>query len=181
MEAQKKTIEYPKNEIITLPNIITFIGIFAGVMSMVLYFEGLYFSSFCCFCGAVLTDFLDGWFARKLDWTSELGKILDPIRDKFLVLVLVVIFSWVLGFAILFELLSLRFSLPLRKKKGEHVIATGSKVATAIQFFAGISLFLTFYVSDSGYSLILLCGLVGVICICSFFRIIIYQRQYSKL
>ena len=33
-----------------------------------------------------LTDFLDGWIARRLKIESELGKILDPLADKILVL-----------------------------------------------------------------------------------------------
>ncbi|MGA0241716.1 MAG: CDP-alcohol phosphatidyltransferase family protein [Candidatus Marinamargulisbacteria bacterium] len=33
-----------------------------------------------------LTDFLDGWVARRLRIESELGKILDPLADKILVL-----------------------------------------------------------------------------------------------
>lgn len=29
-----------------------------------------------------LTDFLDGWLARHFDWTSDVGKVLDPAADK---------------------------------------------------------------------------------------------------
>ena len=33
------------------------------------------------------TDFLDGWIARKLKIVSDLGKILDPLADKIVVLI----------------------------------------------------------------------------------------------
>lgn len=36
----------------------------------------------CLFVIAALTDFFDGWLARKLDATSRLGAVLDPIADK---------------------------------------------------------------------------------------------------
>lgn len=31
---------------------------------------------------ALISDMLDGFFARRLDQKSELGKVLDPIADK---------------------------------------------------------------------------------------------------
>ncbi|MDR3232192.1 MAG: CDP-diacylglycerol--glycerol-3-phosphate 3-phosphatidyltransferase [Planctomycetaceae bacterium] len=37
------------------------------------------------FLAAVLTDFLDGWWARKYNQTSVFGRIMDPFADKFLI------------------------------------------------------------------------------------------------
>ncbi|MFK7798661.1 MAG: CDP-diacylglycerol--glycerol-3-phosphate 3-phosphatidyltransferase [Aureispira sp.] len=38
------------------------------------------------FAIAAFTDWLDGWYARKYNLVTKLGKILDPIADKIIVL-----------------------------------------------------------------------------------------------
>ncbi len=43
---------------------------------------------------AAATDYLDGYFARKYDEISELGKIIDPLADKIAVGVVVLILYW---------------------------------------------------------------------------------------
>lgn len=40
---------------------------------------------------AALTDYLDGYFARKYDEVSELGKIIDPLADKIAVGIIVIL------------------------------------------------------------------------------------------
>jgi CDP-diacylglycerol--glycerol-3-phosphate 3-phosphatidyltransferase/cardiolipin synthase len=37
------------------------------------------------FVGAAITDWLDGWLARRLRQTSAFGEFLDPVADKLLV------------------------------------------------------------------------------------------------
>ena len=39
------------------------------------------------FIFVALTDFLDGWVARRFNQVSDLGKMMDPLADKILVLV----------------------------------------------------------------------------------------------
>lgn len=40
---------------------------------------------------AAITDYLDGYFARKYDDITELGKIIDPLADKFAVGVITIV------------------------------------------------------------------------------------------
>lgn len=43
---------------------------------------------------AITTDFIDGWYARKYNQVTTLGKILDPIADKVLVLTTLSVFVY---------------------------------------------------------------------------------------
>lgn len=44
-------------------------------------------AAFLVFAAAAATDFLDGWLARRLGATSALGRALDPIADKAMVVI----------------------------------------------------------------------------------------------
>lgn len=44
------------------------------------------------FAGASFTDFLDGYIARKYSMITSLGKLLDPLADKFLTITAFTIF-----------------------------------------------------------------------------------------
>lgn len=43
------------------------------------------------FCLAAITDWLDGWVARKYDQMTEFGAFLDPVADKLMVAVALVL------------------------------------------------------------------------------------------
>ena len=73
----------------TLPNILTLSRIFfAGLIVWLLlqYSLGAYIAAAILFTAAALTDFYDGYLAKKQGLTSDFGKIMDPIADKVLML-----------------------------------------------------------------------------------------------
>jgi CDP-diacylglycerol--glycerol-3-phosphate 3-phosphatidyltransferase len=78
----------------TLPNILTWIRI-AAIPLIVLTFYAPYYwadpAAGLIFAAAGITDSLDGYLARKLGQTSKLGAFLDPVADKLIVAVALVL------------------------------------------------------------------------------------------
>jgi CDP-diacylglycerol--glycerol-3-phosphate 3-phosphatidyltransferase len=77
--------------IFTLPNLLTLFRIFVTPLFFILffYFPTRVFSLLASllFALASLTDFLDGYIARRWNLETSLGKFLDPLADKLLVAV----------------------------------------------------------------------------------------------
>lgn len=46
------------------------------------------------FAVAASTDALDGFLAKRFGWTSKLGKLLDPLADKLLIVTVFICLSW---------------------------------------------------------------------------------------
>ncbi|MCI3951224.1 MAG: pgsA [Burkholderiales bacterium] len=78
---------------LNVPNLLTWLRIiliplFVGIF----YFEKSWVSApnqnlvaTILFTAAAITDWLDGWLARKLNQTSAFGEFLDPVADKLMV------------------------------------------------------------------------------------------------
>lgn len=72
-----------------LPNALTVLRIFLVPVLVVVLLtrsrtEGGVFLGAGIFGLAVLTDYLDGWFARRRNQVTKLGILLDPVADKLL-------------------------------------------------------------------------------------------------
>ena len=76
------------------PNILTFVRILAipvFVLAFYLPFEQSHILAASVFALACITDWLDGYLARVLSQTSRLGTFLDPVADKLVVAVALVL------------------------------------------------------------------------------------------
>lgn len=73
---------------LTIPNSLTLLRIvLIPVFILVFYlpFEWRYVASAAIFGIAAITDWLDGYLARRLNQTSAFGAFLDPVADKLMV------------------------------------------------------------------------------------------------
>lgn len=82
------------NGVMNLPNQLTLFRVLiipVFILTFYLQFKSHYLVSLAIFAIAAITDFLDGYLARKYKLVTNLGKFLDPIADKVLVLSALVI------------------------------------------------------------------------------------------
>jgi len=77
-----------------IPNILTLLRIALIPILLVLYYLPFNWVNLACgmvFAIACLTDWLDGYIARKYDQSTKLGAFLDPVADKLIVAVALVL------------------------------------------------------------------------------------------
>lgn len=66
----------------TIPNYITFLRILLIPFYLYFFIQGNIVLAAFLFALSAVTDFLDGFIARKYDMSSKTGKLLDPLADK---------------------------------------------------------------------------------------------------
>jgi cardiolipin synthase len=80
-----------------LPNVLTVFRLLAapGVPVMFLYFDRPWadWLALLLFIGAALTDYVDGYLARAWRQESRFGAMLDPIADKVMVVIAIVVIT----------------------------------------------------------------------------------------
>ena len=85
-----------------LPNQLTMARILAIpviCLMLVIGWEWLRWLALIIYVAAAVTDWFDGFLARTMNQSSDLGKMLDPIADKLLVGALLVTFAWTRDFS----------------------------------------------------------------------------------
>ena len=86
-------LDFSASKIFTIPNFLSFSRIiavpFIGWLLLIDTVPARLGAAALLFY-AILSDFLDGWFARLLDQRSDLGRMIDPLADKLFVIMLAI-------------------------------------------------------------------------------------------
>ncbi len=73
--------------IVTVPNLISVVRLACVPLFCWLLLADDRVAAFALLGGLGATDWVDGWIARRYDQGSDLGKVLDPVADRVLLLV----------------------------------------------------------------------------------------------
>jgi len=123
-----------------LPNMLTVMRILlvpVFAVAFVLPGDGWQITAFVVFVIAGVSDFFDGFAARKLNQPSDFGRMLDPIADKILVGVALMMLVWkgsVTQFALTPSLASLLKLVPALIILAREILVSGLR-----EFLAGVS------------------------------------------
>jgi cardiolipin synthase (CMP-forming) len=78
-----------------LPNFICLVRIVLIWPTIDALYAGQYWTALILVAVCAVSDGLDGWLAKRFNWTSHLGKILDPLADKLLLVALFLTAAWI--------------------------------------------------------------------------------------
>jgi cardiolipin synthase (CMP-forming) len=112
--------------VFNVPNFLSFLRIALVPVFLWFLLEEMFVSAITVLAIAGLTDFLDGYLARKLNQTTKLGKMLDPVADRLYIFATLLALSatgyvpwWLAVLVILRDVLML-ISLPILASVGHR-------------------------------------------------------------
>lgn len=97
MAARSKRPKSFREDAFNLPNALTALRILFIPLVLYLMADGTPRANFAAamvYIGCTVTDFLDGWLARRMGLISLVGKFLDPLADKLLVMATLVFLAY---------------------------------------------------------------------------------------
>lgn len=144
----------------TLPNIITISRLVSLMVGFILFIKDKFILSIAFYIYGAISDAFDGYFARKYDAYSKLGKFLDAISDKLYALSLIILSiingNYIIIIPALFEIVIAIISyFNLKKNKVTYTERVG-KIKTSIMFPMMIVSILSVKIKSLYYLFILL-------------------------
>ncbi|PIP67718.1 MAG: CDP-diacylglycerol--glycerol-3-phosphate 3-phosphatidyltransferase [Candidatus Omnitrophica bacterium CG_4_9_14_0_2_um_filter_42_8] len=134
--------------------------VLAGIFIWFLFIKGpaAKFMAFAIFLAACITDYYDGYFARKAGSITAFGKLMDPIADKILILGAFLAFvemeiipAWMVMVIIARELVITGIRVLALSQKKVLAAETGGKHKTVSQMVAVITVLIFLIIRDLGF------------------------------
>lgn len=129
---------------------------------------------------AAVSDFIDGYLARRLDQKTELGLILDPLSDKIMAAILVVLLIlyrdlplWLAGIILGRDVIILAGGLAVKSKTGQ----TPASNLSGKYCFAAVAVLLISYVIEYEFGIRLMTLITMALVIISLMSYIRVFRQ----
>ena len=170
-----------------IPNILSLIRICLVGVFVAVFFSGEVYWAIFVFFLAGATDVVDGYLARRNQWITTIGKILDPLADKLMqctVLICLLIKDFIpLWFVIPFiakELFTLLIGLIVIRRRSVAVVSKWYGKLTVCLFYAtiGASIFFRgFFLQNKVLGILIYIPAV----VCAIFSLIAYIRHYAFL
>ena len=119
-----KSASFLNGEVINVPNLLSILRIALVPVFLWFLLDEFFLAAIVVLALAGLTDFLDGYLARKLNQITKLGKMLDPVADRLYIFATLLALSvtgyvpwWLAALVILRDVLML-ISLPVLASVG---------------------------------------------------------------
>ena len=171
-----------KKEVCTIPNLLSLFRLVLIPVYVYIYLNATephhYWIAGGILAVSCLTDLIDGKIARKFNMISNLGKVLDPLADKFTQLSLIICLSvhrralrvMLVLFLVkeFFQLFAMIFSL--RRGKALDGALTIGKICTTVLFTSLIVMVLCPWLSEAVTDL--------VTCVCCVFLVISFVEYF---
>jgi len=82
------------DRVLTVPNLLSFLRLALVPVFLILLVDGLDLLALATLAVSGVTDFLDGFLARRLGQVSRLGQLLDPAADRLYILAALLGLAW---------------------------------------------------------------------------------------
>ena len=174
-----------RKDLWSIPNMISYVRIFLMPVYVYLSFQKQYVTSSYLLLFLAVTDFLDGFIARKYNMVTDFGKFLDPLADKLFQLAIVItLLSRIEGMWVVFVVFMIKewslflFAayLYLKYKKGMDGAIWCGKLSTAVFYLMTFIMALFPPLSTTTYFIMEACMLITLLI--SFF---VYGSCYFKI
>jgi cardiolipin synthase (CMP-forming) len=132
-------VERTTDRVFTIPNILSFVRLGSVPVFVWLFVTGRENAAVILYMTAAWTDFFDGYIARRFGQVSELGKLMDPLADRVMIVALAIALvarhtlPWWLATAIIARDVLILSAFPILERRGVERVRVNfiGKCATA--------------------------------------------------